>query len=63
VDLRCRERISAAAVDLRCRDEREDEELGFSAACRMEVILAFVWIGKNSSAHAFRKENIACMVY
>jgi len=58
-----KERISAAAVDLRYRDEREDEEVGFAVAYRMEVILAFVWIGKNSSAHAFRKENIACIVY
>ena len=50
-------------MDLRYRDEREDEEVGFAVAYRMEVILAFVWIGKNSSAHAFRKENIACIVY
>ena len=39
LDLRDRERISAAAVDLRCRDEREDEEVGFAVAYRMEVIL------------------------
>ena len=30
---------SAAAVDLRYRDKREDEEVGFAVAYRMEVIL------------------------
>ena len=39
LDLRHKERISAAAVDLRHRDEREDEEVGFAVAYRMEVIL------------------------
>jgi len=39
LDLRHKERISAAAVDLRYRDEREDEEVGFAVAYRMEVIL------------------------